>query len=257
MTDVQPDSPHNPLPLSGLLIIDKPERITSMHVCRIVRGKLVGAGAPKRVKVGHAGTLDPLATGVLVVLVGRATKLCDKLMAGEKRYVAEIDLAHSSSTDDREGQVVALPDLVPPSLDRVREACGLFTGIIQQRPPSHSAIWVDGKRAYKLARAAEMGRGEAFELPSRPVNVLAIDILSYQWPRLKVDVRCGKGTYIRSLARDLGAALGVGGMLQELRRTAVMPFLIENAVLPSQLPPTLVQQDLMDPTPFLDAARSG
>jgi tRNA pseudouridine55 synthase len=248
-----PLPPLSPFPLSGLLIIDKPERITSMHVCRIVRGKLVGAGAPKRVKVGHAGTLDPLATGVLVVLVGRSTKLCDRLMAGKKRYVAEIDLAHTSSTDDREGQVAALPNLSPPSLDLVRETCAAFTGTIQQRPPSHSAIWVDGKRAYKLARAAEMGRGEAFELPSRPVDILAIDVLHYQWPRLKLDVRCGKGTYIRSLARDIGAALGVGGMLQELRRTAVGPFMIENAVMPSQLPPTLVQADLLDPAPFLNA----
>jgi len=238
-------------PLSGLLIIDKPERITSMHVCRIIRGKLVGAGAPKRVKVGHAGTLDPLATGVLVMLIGRATKLCDLLMAGHKRYIAEIDLAHTSSTDDREGQVIAVPNLTPPTIERISGACTAFTGTIQQRPPSHSAIWVDGTRAYTLARAAEMGRGEAFELPSRPVDILGIDILDYQWPRLKLDIRCGKGTYIRSLARDLGTSLGVGGMLQELRRTAVGPFLIENAVQPRELPPTLVQADLLDPAPYI------
>jgi len=235
----------------GLLIIDKPERITSMHVCRIIRGKLVGGGAPKRVKVGHAGTLDPLATGVMVILVGKATKLCDHLMAGEKRYLAEIDLAHTSSTDDREGIVTDLPDLSPPTLDRIRDACIAFTGTIQQRPPSHSAIWVDGKRAYKLARAAEMGRGEAFELPSRPVQVHSIDIVAYQWPKLTLDIKCGKGTYIRSLARDVGKMLGVGGMLSELRRTAVEPFRIEQAVLPRSLPETLHQADLLDPAPFL------
>lgn len=245
------NGPENKVAPFGLMIIDKPERITSMHVCRIIRGKLVGGGAPKRVKVGHAGTLDPLATGVMVILVGKATKLCDRMMAGEKRYVAEIDLAHLSSTDDREGIVAPVPVENPPSLEQVMEACAKFVGVIQQRPPSHSAIWVNGKRAYKLARAAEMGRGEAFELPSRPVDVKAIEVLGYEWPRLRIDVRCGKGTYIRSLARDIGGVLGVGGMLSELRRTAVGPFVIGEAVLPESLPQTLGQEDLMDPAPFV------
>ncbi len=238
---------------AGLLIVDKPERITSMHVCRIVRGKLVAGGAPKRVKVGHAGTLDPLATGVMVILVGKCTKLCDALMAGEKRYIADIDLAHTSSTDDREGQITPLPSLSPPSMEVVRNTCARFTGVIQQRPPSHSAIWVDGKRAYKIARAAEMGRGPELVLPERPIHVLSIEVLTYTWPILRLDMRCGKGTYIRSLARDIGAAMNVGGMLTELRRTAVGPFHIDRAVLPAQLPDPLHQQDLLDPAPFLNA----
>lgn len=231
---------------TGMMVIDKPERITSMHVCRIVRGKLVGGGAPKRVKVGHAGTLDPLATGVMVILIGKATKLCDTMMAGEKRYLAGIDLSAVSSTDDREGQITPVPVASPPPLEAVRGVCSQFVGRIMQRPPSHSAIWVDGKRAYKLARAAEMGRGEAIELPERPVDVHEITLVSYEWPRLVLDIRCGKGTYIRSLARDLGTRLDTGGMLESLRRTAVGRFRIEQAVSTHDLPDTLTQKDLMD-----------
>jgi tRNA pseudouridine55 synthase len=236
---------------SGLLIIDKPERITSMHVCRIVRGKLVGGGAPKRVKVGHAGTLDPLATGVMVILIGKATKLCDALMAGEKRYTADIDLSATSSTDDLEGRISLLHDLAPPPPATIAQTCASFTGIIQQRPPAHSAIWVDGTRAYKIARAAELGRAPELTLPARPVTIHALSILEYRWPILRLDIRCGKGTYIRSLARDLGAAMNVGGMLVALRRTAVGPFTIDRAVLPTALSDTLAQKDLLDPAPFL------
>ena len=240
-----------PVSPTGLLIIDKPERITSMHVCRIIRGKLVGGGAPKRVKVGHAGTLDPLATGVMVILVGKATKLCDALMAGEKRYTADIDLSATSSTDDLEGRITPLDNLSPPSADTVAHTCARFTGVIQQRPPAHSAIWVDGKRAYKIARAADMGRGPELTLPARPVTIHNITILNYHWPTLRLDIRCGKGTYIRSLARDLGAAMNVGGMLVALRRTSVVPFTIDSAVPPAALPETLAQHDLLDPAPYL------
>lgn len=236
---------------AGLLIIDKPPRITSMHVCRIIRGKLVGGGAPKRAKVGHAGTLDPLATGVMVILIGKSTKLCDRLMAGEKRYLADIDLSATSSTDDLEGKITPLEGLSPPAPDLVRQTCDRFIGVIQQRPPSHSAIWVDGTRAYTIARRAEVGRGPELTLPARPVEVRSIAIVDYRWPTLRLDIRCGKGTYIRSLARDIGAAMNVGGMLAALRRTAVGPFLIERAVLPEALPPTLAQRDLLDPAPFL------
>jgi tRNA pseudouridine55 synthase len=239
-----------PQPLHGLLVIDKPPGMSSMQVCRIIKSRLIRAGAPKRVKVGHAGTLDPLATGVLVVLIGRATKLCDSLMAGQKRYTAEIDLSRTSTTDDREGRITELPGLKAPSLQELRVACAAHTGIIQQRPPAHSAIWVDGERAYKLARKADKGRGEAVNLPARPVQILSIDILQYEWPRLDLDIRCGKGTYIRSLARDLGASLGVGGMLVNLRRTASEPFRIDAAVPLDSLPNAMNQDDLLSPSGF-------
>ncbi len=226
---------------SGLLVIDKPLRLSSMDVCRGVKRRLVEAGAPRNIKVGHGGTLDPLATGVVVVLIGRAaTRLCDRIMAGEKRYVAEVDLSRTSTTEDLEGEItsVSVPD--PPSRARLEEALRAFVGTIDQRPPDHSAVWVDGKRAYKLAR-----RGRPVALEPRPVVIHAIDILEYSWPIARLDVRCGKGTYIRSLARDLGRALGTGGMLVSLRRTAVGEFTIDRASPLDSLPERLDQTHLI------------
>ncbi len=236
---------HTPVSPSGLLIIDKPEGPTSMGVCRKVRGSLVAGGAPKRVKVGHAGTLDPLATGVLVVLIGKATRLCDRLMAGEKEYLAEVDLSQFSTTDDREGQRTIIPVPTPPTSGLLRAACDQFVGTIQQRPPAYSAIKVDGRRAYHLAR-----KGDAPDLPPRPVTIHAIDITAYEWPIATLRVRCAKGTYIRSLARDLGLALGTGGMLHALRRTRVGPFDLSRAIPLAALPQPLLQAHLLDPSEF-------
>jgi len=231
---------------SGLLIIDKHEGITSMGVCRNVRWRLVQGGAPKRVKVGHGGTLDPLATGVLVVLVGKATKMCDAVMKGTKRYTATVDFSQLSTTDDREGarKVVEVPRV--PGREEVEAACRGFVGVIQQRPPAYSAIKVGGKRAYKLARKAEGGGTELPELAARPVEVNSIVVEEYQWPRAVLEVVCGKGTYIRSLGRDIGTAMGVGGMLEGLRRTGVGAFGIEGAVRLDGLPEVLVQGDLRE-----------
>jgi tRNA pseudouridine55 synthase len=236
--------------MSGLLVIDKHEGITSMHVCAIVRGKLRAGGAPKRIKVGHGGTLDPLATGVLVVLVGKATKMCDEVMAGEKEYVAEVDLSRVSTTDDREGEIrevvqeaAGMPaPPAPPSRVDVEEACRRFEGVIQQVPPVYSAMKVGGQRAYKLAR-----KGGTPELKARPVEIHAIEVLEYSWPVVKLDVRCGKGTYIRSLARDLGGALGWGGMLVSLRRTRVGRWDLSQAKRMDELPAVLGQGDLLEP----------
>jgi tRNA pseudouridine55 synthase len=229
-----------PISPSGLLIIDKPEGITSMGVCRKVRGKLVAGGAPKRVKVGHGGTLDPLATGVLVILVGKCTRLCDRIMAGEKHYLAEIDLSRSSTTDDREGETTPAPNPTPPTREQLAAALSRFVGTIQQRPPAYSAMKIGGQRAYRLARA-----GNAPTLAPRPVTIHSIDLLAYAWPIVTLDVRCGKGTYIRSLARDLGEALTGAGMLLSLRRTAVGPFTIEQARTLASLPDPLHQDDLL------------
>jgi len=225
---------------TGLLIVDKPEGPTSMDVCRRVRARLRAGGAPKRVKVGHGGTLDPLATGVLVVLVGKATKLCDQIMAGEKRYLAEVDLSQSSTTDDREGERTVAEVERPPSREEVEAACARFVGTVEQVPPAYSAIKVDGERAYRRARA-----GDAPKLEARPVVIHAIELLQYEWPIATVDVRCGKGVYIRSLARDLGAALGVGGMLQSLRRTAVGEFTVDRATPLDDLPDPMMAKHLL------------
>lgn len=225
---------------SGLLLIDKPEGPTSMDVCRSVRRRLVAGGAPRRVKVGHAGTLDPLATGLLVVLVGPATRLCEALMAGEKRYLAHIDLSRVSETDDREGPVREIAVADPPTLEQVRAAVARFVGRIQQCPPTYSAVKIRGQRAYRLAR-----QDRPVTPPPRPVDIFAIDILEYSWPMLRLDVRCGKGVYIRSLARDLGLALGVGGMLHALRRTRVGSCRVEDATPLDALPPILTPSDLL------------
>jgi tRNA pseudouridine55 synthase len=225
---------------SGLLVVDKPLRLTSMTVCRGVKRRLIAGGAPPSVKVGHAGTLDPLATGVVVVLVGKATRLCDDVMAGEKQYLADVDFSRVSTTDDLEGECSVVPVSSLPTHDQVEAACTRFVGVIAQRPPVHSAIWVDGRRSYHLARA-----GKAETLPERPVVIHAIALLKYAWPLARLDVRCGKGTYIRSLARDLGRSLGVGGMLVALRRTRVGGFTIDRATPLNDLPERLDQAHLI------------
>lgn len=230
---------NEPTPIDGILVVDKPLGPTSMHACAAVRARLRRGGAPKRVKVGHAGTLDPLATGVLIVLCGRATKHCDRFMATDKRYTAAVDLSAFTDTDDREGERTVVDVAMPPSVADLRAALAPFVGEVLQRPPAYSAMKIGGRRAYALAR-----KGEAVVLEPRPVTIHGIDLLGYQWPIAELDVRCGKGVYIRSLARDLGQALGTGGTLAALRRTAVGPYTIDQAVPLDALPQVLTQADL-------------
>lgn len=230
--------------LNGLLILNKPLGWTSADCCRYIRKGTGGA------KVGHAGTLDPLATGVLVLCLGKATKLIDSLMAREKRYLAEIDLAHTSPTFDLEVTPVPVAGAVAPSAARIGDACRSFVGSIQQVPPVHSAIWVDGRRSYHLAR-----QGIDVVLPPRPVEVHSIDVIDFVWPRLTIDVRCGKGTYIRSLARDIGQALGVGGMLTALCRTTVGRYTLAEARDPTTITQGLEPHDLIAPPEAAAAPR--
>ncbi|MCW5777308.1 MAG: tRNA pseudouridine(55) synthase TruB [Phycisphaeraceae bacterium] len=231
---------------AGLLVIDKPRGPTSTSVCRLVKARLRRGGAPRSVKVGHGGTLDPLASGVLVVLVGRAaTRLCDEIMAGEKRYTAHVDLSHRSTTDDGEGELTEISVLRPPTRNEIESVCSRFVGRIMQTPPAHSAMMVGGRRAYDMAR-----RGEDPGLRARPVTIRSIDIVEYDWPRLIIDVRCGKGVYIRSLARDIGLALGPGAMLADLRRTAVGEFTIDGATPLDALPESIGQGDLIPVAPL-------
>lgn len=240
-----PDASSNPRtdppePIGGLLVIDKPEGPSSMHVCARVRSALRRGGAPKRVKVGHGGTLDPLATGLLVVLCGKATPLCNTIMAGQKRYEARVDLSAFTTTDDREGERTEVPIEHPPTEAHVRHALGGFVGNVMQRPPAFSAMKVGGRRAYALAR-----KGQEVQLEPRPVTIHSIELVSYNWPFVDLDIRSGKGVYIRSIARDLGAALGTGGSLAALRRTAVGRFTIDRAIRLDDLPETLSQGDLL------------
>ncbi len=227
----------------GILLIDKAIGRTSMDVCRDVRARLVRAGAPKRVKVGHGGTLDPLATGVVVVLVGKATRLVERVMDGAKRYTAEIDLAHVTPSNDLETPPTLVEVEKRPSLDDIDAACARFIGAIDQVPPAFSALKIDGTRAYQLART-----GEPPPMEPRGVRIDSIDVIDYLWPTLTIDVRCGKGTYLRSLARDIGEALGTGGCLTGLRRTEVAPFTIDRCVTVDELPDELTQADLLDAT---------
>ncbi len=240
MDDIAKQSPY------GLLLIDKPKGKSSMHVCANIRARLRKAGAPKRIKVGHAGTLDPMATGLLVVMVGKSTRLCNALMAHRKQYETTIDLSHTSTTDDAEGTLTQVAVSAPPSLEQVRAILPRFTGEIDQVPPAFSAIHVGGQRAYHLAR-----EGKAPQLASRKVLVHAIELLHYEWPTLTLRIDCGKGTYIRSLARDIGTTLNTGGMLTELRRTQCGEYLISQARTLVTLPDAMTQGDLLpEPTVY-------
>ncbi len=225
---------------AGLLLVDKEPDFTSMDVCAIIRTRLRRGGAPKRIKVGHGGTLDPMATGLLVVMVGKATGLCNTVMAGEKGYTATVDLSRISTTDDAEGEVREVHVDAPPALAAVEKALGSLTGEIMQRPPVFSAMKLGGRRAYDLAR-----EGKPVELAARGVTVHEIRVLRYAWPELEISVRCGKGVYIRSLARDLGPLLGTGGMLTALRRTRVGRWSIEGAKKLGELSDVLGQADLL------------
>ncbi|WP_309114409.1 tRNA pseudouridine(55) synthase TruB [Saccharothrix sp.] len=201
----------------GLVVVDKPEGMTSHDVVAKVR-RILGTR-----KVGHAGTLDPMATGVLVLGVERATKLLGHLALDSKAYLSTIRLGAATTTDDAEGEVLSTSDASAVPEDAIRAGVAKLTGPIQQVPSAVSAVKIDGKRAYARVRA-----GEAVEIPARPVTVHRFDVLAIRREEsateLDVMVECSSGTYVRALARDLGADLGVGGHLAALRRTRVGPF---------------------------------
>ncbi len=206
--------------LHGLLVLDKPGGITSREAVDRALSWL-----PRGTKVGHTGTLDPLATGVLVLCLGSATRLTEYVQDMAKTYRAGVRLGARSDTDDADGVVESVAVAAPPARAAVEEALRGFVGEIAQVPPAYSAAKVGGRRAYDLAR-----RGRDVALAARPVRVHGIDLLSYDYPRLEIEVRCGKGTYIRSLARDVGDRLGCGGYVEALRRTRVGPFRVEEAL---------------------------
>lgn len=220
--------------LHGLLVVDKPLGWSSMDVCRRVRR------AAGNCKVGHAGTLDPLATGVVICCLGNATKQADQLMGLTKVYETEVDLSAFTNTDDREGEREEVPVDSPPTKELIEAALHKFIGNVEQTPPAYSAIHVNGQRAYKLAR-----KGEEVDIPTRIVRIDSIDLLDYDWPTLRLCITCGKGTYIRTIARDLGEALNTGGHLASLRRTAVGPYTVEQAVGEARLTEPITEQDVI------------
>ena len=207
----------------GWLVVDKPLGPTSAQVV----GKLKWAlrkGGHAKVKIGHGGTLDPLASGVLPVALGEATKLAGYLLNGPKGYRFTLAFGRSTTTDDLEGETVETSSL-RPSDAQIRAILPRFTGAIRQRPPAYSALKVDGERAYALARA-----GAPPELAERDITIIALDLVATDSDSATFDVRCSKGTYVRSLARDIALALGTVGHVARLRRTGAGPFTLDQAV---------------------------
>ncbi|MBD5197605.1 MAG: tRNA pseudouridine(55) synthase TruB [Bacteroidales bacterium] len=199
-----------------ILYIDKPLKWTSFDAVKRLRGMLLRRYKVKKFKVGHAGTLDPLATGVMIICTGRATKRIEELQAGVKEYVAEIALGATTPSYDLETEIDATYPTEHITRELVEETLKKFTGRIEQVPPAFSACKVDGHRAYKAAR-----RGEAVELKPKVLVIDEIELLSYSQTSITIRVVCSKGTYIRALARDIGESLGSGGHLTALRRTRV------------------------------------
>jgi tRNA pseudouridine55 synthase len=204
----------------GLLVLDKPVGITSRAALDRIAGLF-----PRSTRIGHTGTLDPLATGVLVLCIGSATRLAEYVQDMAKTYQTTLVLGARSDTDDAEGPIMQVSGADAPDWTAVERALECFLGDIDQVPPAFSAAKVTGRRAYALAR-----KGCEVVLPPRRVHIAALEVLDYAFPRLCLEIHCGKGTYIRSLARDLGEQLGCGAYVDTLRRTRVGPFTTSNAI---------------------------
>lgn len=203
----------------GFLLVDKPAGWTSHDAVAHIR-KISGIR-----KVGHGGTLDPMATGLLVIGLGTATKQLERFVQGDKTYLAEVTLGATTATDDVEGEVEPTPDTPQPSRTDVESALGRFEGDIDQLPPTYSAIKTGGKKAYVEAR-----EGRTVERKPRKVAIRSIELLGYDWPAVRFRTTVSKGTYIRSMARDLGEKLGTGGYLSALRREKVGKLDVKEAV---------------------------
>ena len=205
-----------------IILIDKPAGISSFGVVAKVRGALKAEFGHK-VKVGHTGTLDPFATGLLILLSGKMTKKSNDFLKKDKTYEATLKLGHTSTTGDPEGEITPRSEL-QPELDIIQSTLQSFIGEIEQTPPAFSAIKINGQRAYKLAR-----KGEEVKIPSRKVTIYSIETLDYKYPELKIRTHVSSGTYIRSLAEDIGKKLGTGAYLTALRRTEIDKYKVEDA----------------------------
>ncbi len=219
MVDAADISGKGPARACGLFNVYKPPGISSRRVVDHVQRLVVPA------KAGHAGTLDPLATGVLIVCVGPATRLIEYVQRLPKRYLGTFLLGRSSPTEDVEGEVEVLDDAPQPVAEQLEAALAPFRGSILQRPPVFSALKVAGRRAYELAR-----QGKEVELAARPVTIHALRLVSYNYPEMRLDIECSSGTYVRSLARDIAASLGTAAVMSALERTAIGPFLAPDAI---------------------------
>lgn len=226
--------------MNGALLIDKPQGWTSFdavnRVRRVVQNSELNITGKKRFPVGHTGTLDPMATGLLVLLLGTYTKKAMSLTKLDKIYEVTMYLGQTSTTGDVEGEKQTVSDIVPTE-EQIKEVLATFVGDIMQTPPAFSAIKVNGQRAYKLARS-----GKAPELEPRPVHIESIEFQDYAYPEVRFTAHVSSGTYIRSLVEDAGKALGTGAYMSELRRTQVGEFSIANAISPEEITPDIIVQ---------------
>lgn len=216
----------NPSDTGSVLLINKPYQWTSFDVVNKLRFRL------KVKKIGHAGTLDPLATGLLIVCTGKMTKRIEEFMGLEKEYTGKFVLGKTTPSHDLETEVSGERDISALTEQQIRDAARSLTGVLQQIPPQHSAIKIGGKRAYQFAR-----RGQDVDLKHREVEVTTFDITGISLPEASFRIVCSKGTYIRSIARDFGNTLGVGAYLTDLCRTRIGNFRIEDALAIEQVPP--------------------
>ncbi|MCL2371494.1 tRNA pseudouridine(55) synthase TruB [Candidatus Saccharibacteria bacterium] len=222
--------------MDEIILIDKPAGITSFGVVARVRRVLseqlfTKTGEKRKVKVGHTGTLDPFATGLLILLTGKATKRSNEFLKMDKVYLAELHLGATSTTGDPEGEIATTAlDAEPeasteePTHKAASEVLHSFIGQVKQIPPIYSAIKINGRRAYDLAR-----KGEEPDMPERTVSICSIDLVEYSYPKLIIRVHCSSGTYIRTLAEDIGKQLGCGAYLTALRREKIGDYQLENA----------------------------
>ena len=206
----------------GIVLIDKPAGMSSFGVVARVR-RVLSERAGKKVKVGHTGTLDPFATGLMILCVGKACRSASDYMKLDKVYETTIRLGQTSSTGDPEGELTNVSDK-RPTRQQIEKALEKFTGKITQIPPIYSAIKVGGQRAYHLAR-----QGKDVEIPARTVTIYSIDLVDYAYPELKIRTYVSSGTYIRTLAQDIGEALGTGAYCCQLRRVSIVDWHVDNA----------------------------
>lgn len=207
----------------GIILIDKPAGMTSFGVVARLK-RVLKEQAGKKFKIGHTGTLDPFATGLMIIVTGNECKNAQNYSKLDKVYEATIVLGQTSTTGDPEGEIAVSSKEKVVSSKEVEAALAKFIGEIEQTPPIYSAIKINGQRAYKLAR-----RGEEVEMPSRKVTIYSLEMLDYSWPELKIRTHVSSGTYIRTLAEDIGKALGVGAYCRELRRTKIADWSVDDA----------------------------
>ena len=235
MTNEQPTTPL----LHGVLCLNKSAGISSAAAVGRVKRLLPRGPGGEKTRVGHAGTLDPFATGVLLILIGRATKLCETLMGASKQYEATIKLGATTPSLDPETPEQSFPLPTPPTRAALLAALHRQVGMIEQMPPVYSALKIGGRRAVDRVRD-----GETVALTPRTVRIDAIDLLDYLWPLATVRIDCGRGTYVRAIARDLGRALGTGGFLTQLCRTRVGDFTLAQSVAVTDLSFAAIQSSI-------------